>query len=345
MSRAVAREQRYREPMIHAKIYVQETVSGSFGSTPPPPPPLPVVDTATPTSKVGLSRRLSDRIRWRRTRRRLRTVPVWRLPVILVVLSVVTANILVGIDGDLVSDGDVGTISEGVDAGATATLLSVIAGGMITLTGLVFTAITLAMQFGASQISVRVVPMLAQQRVMRWSIGMFLATFVFSLIIALDLALDSENSSPTISTAIALLLALASAILFIALVAKVGSILNSSRLLRWIAAQGRSATIRAYPLYEDLPSGAPKPSQPLPLPQPRESENSESADALVIRLRHLSPDGRILLAIDLARLQRLAGRWDVSVEVVPSIGEFVAQNAPLFEVRGPSLKVRPDTLM
>ncbi len=49
---------------------------------------------------------------------------------ILVVLSVVTANILVGIDGDLVSDGDVGTISEGVDAGgATATLLSVIAGG------------------------------------------------------------------------------------------------------------------------------------------------------------------------------------------------------------------------
>ncbi len=48
MSRAVAREQRYREPMIHAKIYVQETVSGSFGSTPPPPPPLPVVDTTTP---------------------------------------------------------------------------------------------------------------------------------------------------------------------------------------------------------------------------------------------------------------------------------------------------------
>ncbi|MDV6273532.1 DUF2254 family protein [Rhodococcus erythropolis] len=345
MSRAVAREQRYREPMIHAKIYVQETVSGSFGSTPPPPPPLPVVDTTTPTSKVGLSRRLSDMIRWRRTRRRLRTVPVWRLPVILVALSVVTANILVGIDGDLVSDGDVGTISEGVDAGATATLLSVIAGGMITLTGLVFTAITLAMQFGASQISVRVVPMLAQQRVMRWSIGMFLATFVFSLIIALDLALDSENSSPTISTAIALLLALASAILFIALVAKVGSILNSSRLLRWIAAQGRSATIRAYPLYEDLPSGAPKPSLPLPLVQPSESENSENTDALVIRLRHLSPNGRILLAIDLARLQRLAGRWGVAVEVVPSIGEFVAQNAPLFEVRGPSLKVRPDTLM
>src|SRR3546814_12184042 len=55
--------------------------------------------------------------------------------------------------------------------------------------------------------------------------------------------------------------------------------------------------------------------------------------------------GRILLAIDLARLQRLAGRWDVSVEVVPSIGEFVAQNAPLFEVPGPSLKVRPTTLM
>ncbi|GAA3186554.1 hypothetical protein GCM10020255_083560 [Rhodococcus baikonurensis] len=246
---------------------------------------------------------------------------------ILVVLSVVTATILVGIDGDLVSDGDVGTISEGVDAGATATLLSVIAGGMITLTGLVFTAITLAMQFGASQISVRVVPMLAQQRVMRWSIGMFLATFVFSLIIALDLALDSENSSPTISTAIALLLALASAILFIALVAKVGSILNSSRLLRWIAAQGRSATIRAYPLYEDLPSGAPKPSQPLPSPTARVRnlrERRRTGDSPAPPLTR-RPDS----AGDRSRtIAAFGGRWDVSVEVVPSIGEFVAQNAP-----------------
>ncbi len=218
---------------------------------------------------------------------------------------------------------------------------------MITLTGLVFTAITLAMQFGASQISVRVVPMLAQQRVMRWSIGMFLATFVFSLIIALDLALDSENSSPTISTAIALLLALASAILFIALVAKVGSILNSSRLLRWIAAQGRSATIRAIRCTRTYPRAHRNPvsrSPPTPIARVRElRERRRTGDSPAPPLTR-RPDSAGDRSRTTAAVGRPLGRLGRSRP--PSIGEFVAQNAPpLFEVRGPSLKVRPDTLM
>ncbi|MFE4500156.1 DUF2254 domain-containing protein [Rhodococcus sp. NPDC056743] len=345
LSRAVAREQRVREPLIKAKIRFQESVSGSFGVPEAIPSPAAEPTTAsTPESPPATPKwRISDALRWRRTRRRLRTVPVWRLPVLLVVAAFFLADTLIDVDSSVFDGFGSDSLEYAVDPGATATLLSVIAGGMITLTGLVFTAITLAMQFGASQISVRVVPMLAQQRVMRWSIGMFLATFVYSIIVALDLALNTQHSAPQISTYTALFLAIISAILFIALVSKVGSILNSSRLLRWIAAEGRSAIVRSYPQYDELardalPAAAPRVTDPPPTVE-------DSADLLVVRLRHLSPNGRILLAINLPRLERLASKWGVSVEVVPGIGEFVAQNAPLFEVRGTSMAIRPDSLM
>lgn len=343
MSRAVAREQRVREPLIKAKIRFQESVSGSFG-VPEAIPSAAAVHTAasTPEPPTTMPKwQLSDALRWRRTRRRLRTVPVWRLPVLLVVAAFFLADTLIDLDSSVFDTFGSDSLEYAVDPGATATLLSVIAGGMITLTGLVFTAITLAMQFGASQISVRVVPMLAQQRVMRWSIGMFLATFVYSIIVALDLALNTQHSAPQISTYTALFLAIISAILFIALVSRVGSILNSSRLLRWIAAEGRSAIIRSYPHYDESTDthAADRPADTDPAP------TDDSPDLLIVRLRHLSPNGRILLAINVPRLERLASKWGVSIAVVPGIGEFVAQNAPLFEVRGTSMAIRPDSLM
>ncbi|TSD47616.1 DUF2254 domain-containing protein [Rhodococcus sp. KBS0724] len=345
LSRAVAREQRVREPLIKAKIRFQESVSGSFGV--PEAIPRPAAEPATAStpepSPTTPKWRISDALRWRRTRRRLRTVPVWRLPVLLVVAAFFLADTLIDVDSSVFDGFGSDSLEYAVDPGATATLLSVIAGGMITLTGLVFTAITLAMQFGASQISVRVVPMLAQQRVMRWSIGMFLATFVYSIIVALDLALNTQHSAPQISTYTALFLAIISAILFIALVSRVGSILNSSRLLRWIAAEGRSAIVRSYPHYDESAQDAPSVAA-APVTD-RAPAVDDSADLLVVRLRHLSPNGRILLAINLPRLERLASKWGVSVEVVPGIGEFVAQNAPLFEVRGTSMAIRPDSLM
>ncbi len=344
-TKAWIREKRFREPVVHAKIVVQEALSGRFGVPPPVQVTVPVLDPSGAPPK--LPNRLLAAVRWRRTRRRLRRTPVWRLPMILVSLSIVLAFTLVQLEGELVaSEGGVD-----FDVSATATLLAVIAGGMITLTGLVFTAITLAMQFGASQISVRVVPMLQQEAIMRWSIGMFLSTFVFAVIVASDLALSVDETSPVLATSLAILLAFVSAFLFIGLVARVGMILNSSRLLRWIAAQGRSSIERMYPNVDEE-SGSEYAMQLVDAPLVNSAPEVSSAElvealgsSMTVRLEHLSPDGRILLAVDVARIQRRATTWGVTVELLPSIGEFVAQHAVLFEVNGPQLRVRPHQLM
>lgn len=337
------REVKFREPVVRAKIVVQEALSGRFGvpvdESVAAVEPLPARPVAAVPPK--LPNRLLSWVRWTRTRRRLLRAPLWRLPMIVVTMSSLLAFTVVILDEEL-ADGDGEFVLEStLDIGATATLLAVIAGGMITLTGLVFTALTLAMQFGASQISVRIIPMLQRDPVMRWSIGMFLSTFVFAVIIASELALSGDGVAPIMSTSIAILLAFVSAFLFIALVARVGMILDSSRLLRWIARQGRTSIVRMYPEKSIVqPEGTVE----------RTSDPSEPAQdgpleaSSTVRLKQLSPNGRILLAVDLARIQRLATRWGVTVEMMPTIGEFVAQDAVLFEVAGPHLRVRPHQL-
>ncbi|MGA9872497.1 MAG: DUF2254 family protein [Rhodococcus sp. (in: high G+C Gram-positive bacteria)] len=339
------REKRFREPVIRAKIVVQEALSGRFGlPTAVTPPDLAAdevdeVNEAPTASTPRQSNRVLATVRWRRTRRRLRRTPVWRLPMILVSVSMVAAVALVVVDSALLdSDGSI-VIESHLDIGATATLLAVIAGGMITLTGLVFTALTLAMQFGASQISVRVVPMLQQEAIMRWSIGMFLSTFVFAVVIASDLALSGQWTAPVLSTTIAILLSFVSAFLFVGLVARVGMILDSSRLLRWLAAEGRTSIVRMYP--GRAASGA----RPIVPKIATVRGGSALGTSTTVRLQHLSADGRILLAVDLDRMQRLATKWGVTVEMMPAIGEFVAQHAVLFRVDGPPLRVRPHQLI
>ncbi len=348
-AKAVAREQRYREPVIRAKIVLQEAVSGRFGVPPDLPDRVSEAEFTLPPTVEKAPNAVLTALRWRLIRRRLRPIPSWRLPVILVSLAIVSASTLVSIDAEAAAGSDSIKITGGVlDPGSTATLLSVIAGGMVTLTGLVFTALTLAMQVGASQISVKIVPILQQDPLMRWAIGMFLSTFVFSLIIAVDLALDSDTSAPALSTACAFLLAFISTFLLIALVARVGSLLNPGQLLRWIAAQGRGAIVRSYPRSAESSDNSPAEAvvdRTAKVAQPAPDPGLEISEPTPIRLHRPSPDGRILLAVNVARLQRLALVWGVNVALIPTVGEFVAQDSTLFEVRGPMTRVQPHQLV
>ncbi|MGW0037884.1 DUF2254 family protein [Gordonia sp. NPDC003376] len=321
--KAVAREVRYREPLIRWKIVVQEALAGRFGVPDKPPaltPQLPVADNAVP--KAVAPNAIATAIRWHRTRRALRVAPTWRLPAVLIVLAIVTAILCITLDESVGLD---------VDSGTLATVLGVIAGAMATLTGLVFTAVTLAMQFGASQISVRVIPRLQREPTMRWSIGFFLATFVFSVMVAMDLALsEPDDTTPGISTAIAAVLTVVSAFLFVALVTKVGTVLNSAQLLRWIAADGRGAVRRQYPDVHD--GGAESPGAE---PAAGSRDEHDEQPRTVIPLRETASRGRVLLAVNIPRLQALAVRWEVRFDLLVAVGDYVPHDVGVIAVTGP----------
>ncbi|MFC1402940.1 MULTISPECIES: DUF2254 domain-containing protein [Streptacidiphilus] len=269
---------------------------------------------------------------WRATRRRLRQRRIWSVPMGLLGAALVLSWALPALDRAVhQAEREYGEkLFPVLDTGSMTTLLGSIAGGMITLTGLVFTAITLAMQFGATQLSVRVVPMLQQDRVMRWSMGTFMATFLYSLLIAIRLAVRQQDYRPVLSTLFAVGLTILSAGLFFVLVTRIVLILNSNALLRWVGRQGHRAVRRT----------APATAGPLP-PQDPEAQ----AAALEIALEAAPRTGQILLAWNGPRLRRLAARWGVGLELCAYPGDFVALRSAVFLVHGPRERVRPRQLL
>ena len=265
---------------------------------------------------------------WRSTRRRLRQRRIWSVPVALLGAALVLSWALPALDRAVnQAEREYGEkFFPVLDTGSMTTLLGSIAGGMITLTGLVFTAITLAMQFGATQLSVRVVPMLQQDRVMRWSMGTFMATFLYSLLIAIRLAVRQQDYRPVLSTLFAVGLTILSAGLFFALVTRIVLILNSNALLRWVSRQGHRAARRMVPAT----------TGPLPPQDP---------EALEIALEAAPRTGQILLAWNEPRLRRLAARWGVGLELCAYPGDFVALRSAVFLVHGPRDQVRPQQLL
>ena len=267
-------------------------------------------------------------LRWRLARRRLRQRRFWVVPMALLATSVLLSWLLPALDRLLhQAEQELGEkLFPLLDVGSMATLLGAIAGGMITLTGLVFTAITLAMQFGATQLSVRVVPMLQQDRVMRWSMGTFMATFLYSLLIAIRLAVRQQDYRPVLSTMFALGLTMVSACMFFALVTRVVLVLNSSALLRWVGGQGIRAVRRL----------APATTGPLPAPDP---------EAMEVDLARSPRTGQVLLAWNEPKLRRLAERWGVGLELCAYPGDFIALRSTLFLVHGANDRVKPEKLL
>ncbi|MFC1418006.1 DUF2254 domain-containing protein [Streptacidiphilus cavernicola] len=276
----------------------------------------------------------SPRAQWRRARRRMRQRKPWAVPMALLAAAVLLSWLLPALDRWLDdASQEVGErLFPLLDTGSMATLLGAIAGGMITLTGLVFTAITLAMQFGATQLSVRVVPMLQQDAVMRWSMGTFMATFLYSLLIAIRLAVRQQDYRPVLSTIFALGLTILSACLFFALVTRVALVLNSGALLRRVGGQGSRAVVRLSP-----PTGGARPYGGVrPVRDP---------EAMEVDLARPPRTGQVLLAWNEPRLRRLAERWGVGLELCAYPGDFIALRSTLFLVHGANDAVKPEQLL
>jgi uncharacterized membrane protein len=262
--------------------------------------------------------------RWRYRRRRL-----WLAPALIVVTAIVLSRLLPAVDMALADEERSSKVAllRHFDAAAFASLLSAVASGMIAFTGFVFTAVTLALQFGTSTFSARLIPFFQRDRVIRASLGVFLATFVYSLLIAGRLGARTEDYKPIISSLFALFLALASVALFIALVQRIMDLLRVVRLLRRVARKGGKAVAAAYPYRHDDPSAGP------------EEGFADEPDEPSATIRHRGAPG-VILAFDLRRLSRLAVAWDVRFVLLAAIGDFVTRGNPIIEIHGDAKRPR-----
>ena len=239
-------------------------------------------------------------------------MPVWAIPIVYTVGSLVAATVLPRLEHDY----HLGGIS-GLSPASAIASLSAIASGMMALTGIVFSVAFIMLQFSAITYSPRFATRFARDPLLFHALGIFFATFTYAL--ATTTWIDGEGSGrvPVLSWTIALVLLIASLLMFTLLVRRVGD-LQISSTLRFIGDLGRS-------VIEDIQAEA----QPRRPASPDAQAAETAAPCQVVRL-----DGtpRYVERFDVARLVRLAQAADARIEPGCAVGDMVTGGSIVFRV-------------
>lgn len=207
----------------------------------------------------------------------------------------------------------------GSDAGRS--VLGAIASGMITFTGFVFSILLLAVQFGSSQFSPRMLRRFLRSPTTKASLGVFMATFVYALTVLRVVGTgDDEDFVPHNSISVALLLLLASMLLFLRLLSSTTQGLRVAAVVGDVGRDAARAVDRAYPERVGDQDGE------------RAELSPPSGPSRTVFYR-----GRpgIVQSFDIRHLVERARRHDAVIELMPRAGDLVANGFPLFQVYDP----------
>lgn len=252
------------------------------------------------------------RARWRALSQGL-----WFLPSLIVLAMGALAVALVQLD-ERMSWGDTPWVF-GADPNAARTVLSTIAGSLITVAGLTFSVTMVVLQLASSQFSPRVLPNFLGDRLTQLTVGAFVGIFVFCLI-GLR-AVGAQTFVPRLTVTLASGLGVVAVILLIAFIHHVSTMIQVSH----IAARIARKTLQQLDTLHPEPFG-----------EPVEDESAQ----LLARWRGDGEPARIYAPrpgfveeISLDDVVRpLARDSPVRLHVPVAPGDFVSVAAPIAEV-------------
>ena len=238
---------------------------------------------------------------------------LWFVPTIFAVASIGAANLTVWLDArvgapiglrpDLVSD-----------PSTAATFAGAIAAATLAFVAVVFATTLVAIQLAASQYSPRAVRVFIRSRITRVTLGLFLATFVFSLIVLVSnraSVASAAQFAPVVSVTTLLALSLATVFGFVAYLHGVVRLMRVQYLLETIATETRQAIEENFPPAAAYVDAEP----PQPDPSPR-------------RVCYTGTAG-VITATDLHGLAELCQQNDCWLELTVVVGEYLAHGTPV----------------
>jgi uncharacterized membrane protein len=245
---------------------------------------------------------------------------LWIVPAALGAIAIALGVVMPRVDEHV--DATIG-ISFGADAARG--VLGSLAGGMITFTGFVFSILLLAVQFGSSQFSPRMLRRFLRDPTTKLSLGIFMATFIYSLLILREVGTAAnEGFVPSNSISIALLLLLFSMLMFLRLISRTTQGLRVAAVLRELGRDARRVVDRVYP----EPAGA----------FDEEDDAHPGSSGPVRTVAHRGEPG-VLQSIDARGLVEWARQAGATIELVPRVGDLIAPGAPLFRVRAEQVPI------
>jgi uncharacterized membrane protein len=248
------------------------------------------------------------------------TNSLWILPVLSVVAALASARMILWIE-------EAAGWQSRFDPDTARAVLGTMASAMFTFIVFVSSALLVAVQLASTQLSPRIIAVVFRDRVSRISLTLFVFTFTFTLAVLVRI----KTAVPSVSAELAAYSCLVGLGVFLYLLDHVGKVLRPSGALRLVATAARQVIANVYPQkLSESPS--------LPAPGP---ESFEGQSPLTV----FNASFGVVLAFDLDGIVALAERANCVVEMVPQVGDFVANGDPLFRVYPGAAAVPPEALV
>ena len=232
----------------------------------------------------------------------------WVLPALSIPVALVAVSLLTRYERAVGSQAN-------ISPETARTVLSTIAASTFTLVALVSSALLVAVQLASAQLTPRIITMVYRDTPRKWGMALFVFTFTFSVGVLVRI----EETVPRLAVYLAGYGFLLNLALFIMFIDSVGKTLRPSSAVRAVALAGREVIRAVYPSRLEKDAAAPGPITPISSEQPRTV---------------LSTVDGAVIAFDLKGLATLAERAHCLLELVPEVGQFIAEGDPLFRIHG-----------
>jgi uncharacterized membrane protein len=242
---------------------------------------------------------------------------LWFVPILCVLVGVGLSFATIAIDRSV---GTVVPRSLSGDPDAALAILSTVAMSMVTLTGLVLTITMVVVQLAMGQFTPRVIRTILRDRPSQLAIGVFVATFAHAMLVMREVAAPSRSDPdgfvPGLAIVVAFVLILISIMVLVSYVHHIGQSLRVASLIDSVGDDTRKLLFKLYP---EVDPG-----------------DEDAADLTVDALQQVvpAPSPGVLYKVDERELLETAESADVTIVILPRVGDFVPQGAAIFNVHG-----------
>ncbi len=267
---------------------------------------------------------------WRTVRESL-----WFLPAVLAVAAIVLAAITLAIDRDLIDGGRSHLLIFSGGGDGARGVLTAIASGIITVTGVVFSITIIALQLASTQFTPRVLRSFMSDRVNQLVLGVFIGTFTYTLLVlrtVISSTDEYEGFVPSLSVTVSVALALVSIGFLIFFIDHAAQSIQASHVIERVHRETRRQVDHLFPTgvgeagkaAADAPGARADRDRATAPPRP-ELPNSAPAPVAVGHRGFIQ-------GVDASALMRLASDRDIVVRMEPRLGDYVLPGEALASV-------------
>ncbi len=247
---------------------------------------------------------------------------LWLIPTVYALLSIAAGFVVPRLESNFLA------VSLKLSTSSAQAYLSAVASGMMALTGIVFSIAFVLVQFNAIVYSPRLVVWFARDRLLFHSLGMFVATFMYSLATLAWVDRQGAEGVPLLSAAIVAAMLVASVLMLAQLVQRLNN-LQIMRVLQELGDTGRGVIAGTYQAFK---WSAPAKAAPI---------ERQQQPARIIRYVGTP---RSVTSIDMTGLVELARRIDGAVEMECAVGDTLLQDTVMLRAWGKTSMVSDDRL-